>query len=300
MKIQVRALILIVTAAFANTIQSCEKPVKFDIDQKDKGVVMNAILKKDSTVFARVTFVQGLNEQKAMEPTTAIIQLFENGNWKEDLNPVNINGVKYYTGNARTTPGNDYKLTVKVDGYDLAEGTDIIPEAPVTSGEQIQLIATANDGDKLNIAFVLEDPQLAKNYYRLQVIGRRFGPDDPNNPDRLPVPVYYTFKNADFGGRYLDGYPEEYTEYYFDDALFNGQNKEIKVEFFPADAVDTNTYQLVVTALSESAYRYFKSRQASIDNDSDPFTEPSIILSNIKNGFGIVGGLSYRRVNLKL
>lgn len=295
-----RFSIFIAMAAFILMIQSCEKQVKFDVRQKDKGVVLNAILKQDSTVFARITFLKALNEQMATEPAAAIIQLFEDGVWKEDLSPTIINGIKYYGGNTKTISGHDYRLAAKIEGYALVDGTDIIPEAPVTSGEQIQLISTANDGDKLNIAFVLQDQPQTKNYYRLQVIGRRLGPGYPNNPDSLPQPVYYTFKNADFGGRYLDGYPEEYTEYYFDDALFNGQNKEIKVEFFPADAVDTNTYQLVVTALSESTYRYFKSKQASIDNNGDPFTEPSVILSNIKNGFGIVGGLSYRRFNLKL
>jgi hypothetical protein len=44
--------------------------------------------------------------------------------------------------------------------------------------------------------------------------------------------------------------------------------------------------------ISKELFNYLKSRQESLDNSGNPFSEPVLVTSNVKNGYGVLGGKS--------
>lgn len=273
-------------------LSSCEKEVKFALPTSGKGLVLNALLKKDSTLAVRVSFLKSLNQDNNTEPNTAIVKLYKNGVWVEDLKPKMIDGYKYYTGTAVLDTDNEYKVTAEVAGYDMAEGVDYIPQMTQTSEERLVLIA----GDEANLNFRLNDPS-GKNYYRIRLLAQTPYQEPGMPPDTTYYPNYFSIKNADLAETSIDGYAIEVDEFYTTDDLFDGQSKEIQMKFYSYGG--QGKYMLEVTTLTESSYNYFKTKNDAKNNNNDPFTEPSIVLSNVKNGKGIVGGLAYKRVKLQ-
>lgn len=271
---------------------SCEKEVKFDLPSSGKGLVLNALLKKDSTLAVRVSFLKSLNQQTNTEPNIAIVKLYKNGVWVEDLTTKMIGGFKYYTGTTVLNTGEAYKVTAEVTGYDMAEGTDFIPEMTQTSEEKLLLI----QGDEANLNFRLHDPS-GKNYYRIRLLGQTPYQEPGLPPDTSYYPNFFSIKNADLAETSIDGYAIEMDEFYTSDDLFNGQSKEIQMKFYNYGG--QGKYILEVTTLTEASYNYFKTKNDAKNNNNDPFTEPSIVLSNVKNGKGIVGGLAYKKVRLQ-
>ena len=59
--------------------------------------------------------------------------------------------------------------------------------------------------------------------------------------------------------------------------------------------IDPNTggfYQVILTSLSEEAYKYFVTLDRYYMANGDFFAEPVQVISNIENGLGIFGGKS--------
>lgn len=287
------------------SLASCEKEVKFDLNNTEKSVVLNALLKSDSTIAARVTFLKGLNQYTNLEPATAIVKLYENDVFIEDLNPATINGFKYYISKKKLSLSHKYKITVEVDGYPMIEGSDWIPEYATVNNGTLFITPTTNEGDQYNLHFDLTDNPNTNNYYRVRVLSTYtgWGPGGPGDTTYIR-PQYFSFKNADMGETDIDGYTLSYEEYYFNDDVFKSNaTKNIQLKFSSYNGngtTDTSTYVLEVTSLTEASYNYFKTKSDAKYNNNDPFTEPSIVYSNIKNGLGIVGGIAHKRVNLKL
>lgn len=287
------------------SLVSCEKEVKFNLDNKEEAIVLNAFLKKDSTVAARVSFLKGLNQKTNLEPNNAVVNLYENDVFVETLQPSTIGSYKYYVSQKQLSTGKQYKLTVEVAGFDKVEGSDFIPEMPQASGDgKLFVTSSANEGDVYNLHFDLQNTSTAKSYYRIKVMSW-YRTWTPTNPDTLLYrQAYFSFKNADMGETSIDGYSETYEEYYFTNEVFNGNSsKEIQLKLYPnfgGVGSDTATYTLEVTSLTEASFNYLKTKSDAKYNNNDPFTEPSVIYSNIKNGLGIVGGIAHLKIPYKL
>lgn len=293
LKYWIPALLLLGTTIFS----ACEKEVKFEIPESEKGLVLNALMRKDSSILVRVSYLKSLNDRQT-RLAGAVVKLYRDDEWVEDLLPTTINKYPYYTSSTNATPGHLYRITATVEGYGTIEGTDYIPESPQTSAEEIFNVPDPQNGLKVHLHFTLHDAATTKNYYRLRVMARQTW----GQSDSTLYPREFRFKNADMGETTSDGNRITYVEYFFEDGNFNGSAKNIQLELFGNDfgtGIDTTTYQLEVTALTENSYHYLRTRDAARDNDNDPFTEPSSVFTNIKNGQGIVGGIAYRLVGLK-
>ena len=84
--------------------------------------------------------------------------------------------------------------------------------------------------------------------------------------------------------------PYGYTELFFSDAKFNGKLLNIKLDLdgYYSNGINNNKIAVVLKTISKSFYRYNLSLENQINNTGNPFSEPSQVFSNIKNGYGLV------------
>ena len=168
-------------------------------------------------------------------------------------------------------------------------------------------------------------------YYRLRVRGVAKGLDAFTHRQGIGDYVHYVMQDVYFSADELfvddrltegfGGWPAFFSTV-FDNSLFRGSERTFTVEtpkpntrwfgeyskgdemnywekyLLKADeAPDLPTQVMAeLQAISPELYRYLKSAQLYRVSESDAFSEPVQIYSNVKNGWGIFGSLSSSRV----
>src|SRR5687768_5390961 len=93
-------------------ISSCRKDITIAVPEESNKVVLNLLMNKDSTMIARLTLSGRLNNTwPAPEIKNAIVNLYENGTFKETLTTYLYNGFTYYRGNTPAQTGATYRVT---------------------------------------------------------------------------------------------------------------------------------------------------------------------------------------------
>jgi hypothetical protein len=80
----------------------------------------------------------------------------------------------------------------------------------------------------------------------------------------------------------------------FSDQLIDGKEYSIRVETMLQNlgSADSALVDIRLHSISESYYRYLKSRQKQFETRDDPFAVPVIVYSNVEGGAGFLGGYS--------
>lgn len=212
----------------------------------------------------------------------------------------------------------EYTIEIKADGFDEIKATTEVPY-PV-SVEKIDTFSVKTQQDsytyiqeKAKIYFT--DPVDQNNFYRLkgEMASLNITVDSENgNTQTYPSysqldidsddPVFGTDSD---GGLFSSGSNNTYST--FNDQLFNGKSYSIEMIYATnystddiADDGSTNTsnsytyqiFKIELLSLSESYYTYLNTLALQSSSESDPFSDPVLVYTNIENGTGIFGSWS--------
>jgi hypothetical protein len=167
---------------------------------------------------------------------------------------------------------------------------------------------------RLTVKLRFRDPADGKNYYRLtapSTRGNYYG--DHGQPYDPEQKVYVRINDLSYGALgdpiisptkeddLLDIYPQN--EYYiFTDDLIPGKEYTLNLEY-NGFHFSTEHYEFLraffrLNSITRDLYLYLQSYSAYNRTADNPFAEPVPVYSNITNGLGIVGALSFSQDSL--
>lgn len=292
-------------------VSTCEKEVQLSIEEVDSKLAILCDFSPDEP------FVLELSKSKSINSTNlsshiinnADVQICLNNEVIETILPLNNSSdanTKYQSTVALPKIKQVYTLKVNVDGLAPITATSSIPEAIEISHSSIGEINsfltddTETEGYEVRIGIQLDDPADETNYYQVsfyqEVLTSQ--PSAQQNEIIITPNDGYSLIDDDLTNNFnvIDG------GILFKDLTFNGTTKEFVFQplfYYKPEDVSTNissTPQNIIIELrsvSEEYYKYYTSvyRQSSQDK-STPFSNPTVIYSNIKNGYGVFAGYS--------
>lgn len=195
--------------------------------------------------------------------------------------PLESSSAKRYKINAIDENATVMSLAVESMGYEnIARAEQEIPQ-------KIEIVSAAffEDGgidtegdDRSAVEIVFNDPAGVENYYEAVVIINEF--DDESQLER-----FTTFTDSN------DPIVSKGSDYYsviFDDSTFDGQEKKVKLLFYPISEIKaTNSVYIQWRCISKAHYQFSKTFKQFNDQEDNPFSTPVQIFSNIENGIGI-------------
>ena len=202
--------------------------------------------------------------------------------------------IYYYKTDLEAIANKSYRLEVSHPAYPSVSGSTIVP-----SGVDITLLPSVSDEQ---IKFSFNDDPSVENFYELKVfiegfkefegeiISYRdrleFASNDVSFPNEVP------FNGFTFYGRKV----------LFDDALFNGSEKQISIEIvsdYYEDIIGENdTIYFQLTELSSEAFSYYNTRNSQIEDGAAGIFGGEVIpvFSNIDSGLGVFISLNSQSV----
>ena len=171
----------------------------------------------------------------------------------------------------RIVPGAKYSLEVEVDNFPIATSTITIQK---NVNRTLDLVSISeNDQDMTEFKVKWHDNEQEKNYYRL-------------------TGYYELVENTN--EYYSGGILDNDEMYLFDDVNWNGEWKESNG--LRTNESATKTVYLKLLTVDYHYYQYHKTVWLQYDQGVSPFSEPTLIYSNIENGLGVF--CSYRDYTL--
>jgi hypothetical protein len=267
---------------------SCEeREVDIPLPGYQRKLVVNSLFNNEEEFAVSVSHsVPSLDGGSPRYLDGATVELFENGLL---LGPVSYNAFdKIYVIPAKPQQGHLYELKVSHPEFPSVSCLAELPSS--VEFEKVVYIDSAgldSSGEKLSaLRFTLSDPAAGKNYYRLlfsyyNLLLNQYLPIELETDDEVLLSPQ-TVKEGT--GSYL-----------FSDLLFNGRNKTFEVRFPAETATSSPRYMVTVDALSEDYYKYQSSLTLFRNNQDNPFSDPVIIHTNIREGLGIFSGYITQR-----
>lgn len=172
----------------------------------------------------------------------------------------------------------EYTITVTYDGKSVNSTIKTVSNVPLILNE-------------VKIDSILEDDPFGGNY--TTYFGYVKWQDPANEVNYYCLELYGLVKNIN-GDTSRISLSDFYSSVYISDEGKNGtsMNATIEAYMFTPEMIGNGYvgYELMLTKTDEHYYRYFKSLQNY--GGDDPFSEPSLIYSNINNGLGLFGSYS--------
>jgi Domain of unknown function (DUF4249) len=286
-----------------------------------KALVPNMYLEQGipATMFIGQT-QEVLNNKPNFFVDNATIELYENGVLKtgwQKLNQI------YILPNFISTPGNIYKTKITVAGFPVAEAIDTMPNpiqfTVVKTGKYRYADYAEFDGpfgqntpyaDTLTeVKMSFTDDGTSQDYYRIIIMdndstGKSITPSNGNGSNEYRnircIDAVYQANTDPFGGSDEDIRLERS---FFTDFTFNGKQKEISF-YVPIGLNNPNRKgydkaYFYLQHISKNAYLHANSL-LKVDEEDGIFSQPSLIFSNYKNGFGILGSQSTKVIGIQV
>lgn len=296
-------------------LAACEKNVEIEIDEIDPLIVMNGLLKADSSVEIALSRTRHILDNKQItglsdatvtirdeHGNTAVLQFGEKQN--------------YTSHDMKITRGEKYTVTASSEGFYNASAFCVIPETvPI---KYIDTVSTYSEwGEKrIDFSLAIDDPADQINYYMLSVnayvkssyfdIVERWDTVyvDPVKDTVIFGWVFDTteislsrvepvwIESEDLA---IDLWEYNSNNAFFSDKIFDGRTYTLEGSFytwFLWDATDSSTIYFNLKSVDEHYYKYVQTREDHYYAKDNPFAVPVVVHSNIENGLGILGGLS--------
>ena len=292
---------------------SCEKPINVRIPLTSSKLFINSFTQVGNIFEANVgktVNVLAARDTNTYTMNNALVQLYVNNIITDTLiyNSVSKNYIA--KNNTTPSPGNTYLLKAIASGYDTAEAETITPAAMliqhITRRVKARKDPAGEDMDEIKIAF--QDDGSEANYYLFSI----------------KLPIYGNDTSATYSGfgclnsgdadieRSNINDPTTidnciYSEFFMTDKNFNGRLKEISLFMLSRysepflNTANNKTYNAIIelNSITYNYYKYRKSRDTYINNDDNPFSEPVLIYSNVKNGYGIFSSSNLARDTIR-
>ncbi|MCD8042066.1 MAG: DUF4249 domain-containing protein [Tannerellaceae bacterium] len=271
----------------------CEKIIDFDGKHPPKKIVLTTFVGCDSdTSFITISESSLIyDEIDFVIPEEAGIKIDINGkpcekiwlahSYTHEYSPEITLGFE-----ASVKEGDVIHVSVETDKHPVVTGQETIPPPPVILDVQTEQFKHSGYDDYLMRALIrIKDDPAISNYYRLLI--KLYESDD-----WWGYIDYYIDQDlvmSSLSSQEIQDGEDTNRMRIFPDDLFNGKEYTLNVYFWDPFYYENKERQLIieVQALSESMYLYLRSLEMS--SNSDIFSEPVRIYSNIKGGYGVVG-----------
>ena len=304
--------IITILLMFSLSCSDMETIVDLEIPPHESMLVLNGRLDTDKEIKVLLSNSVGAfdNNRPAMV-NDANITLFEDqvnlGNLEIDLNnyiaPYVNDGnwqtwdtlvMNYYKINYVPKKDKTYRLEVQHPNYNSISASTYIPDDIELYNIEID---SSDNGERINFEFSFDDDVNIENFYSLsidvsctKVWDDYWGYEDFYTYDGF---VEMNSNDPSFPiNNIFDGYTYTGERVIFNDALFNGQQKNISIDIFTDDFKydDCDTIKFEFATFSDDSYRYYNSLAEQRNNGGvDIFGGEVVpVYTNIENGLGII------------
>jgi len=268
---------------------SCEKIVdNVDLPQQEPKLVVHCYISPEDTlikahVYLSVPIFSNYNIDEYSPVTNATVKITD---FSQEATLI-YDGIEKYvisTSAFSILPNNTYKITVSAPGYKAVEASC---KVPAYTNETLQIIAIdsikSNDYNteyKFKIEFT-DRPGIG-DFYRLSGnVTTVYDDGSGTNIDTSEYMLYPKYGQEFFSDKNNDGQKMLSEMNYYKYSYYE--------EGYGGERIIGLKFHLLVT--DEHYYKYHKS--LSNYSGDDPFSEPTIIYSNMQNGLGVFG--AYRK-----
>jgi hypothetical protein len=287
-------------------IFACTKIIDVDSVDPNAKIVVSSIFYSEELWDVKVTnsIGHGGNGRINTIENAMVNILDKNSNLIETLRlkTESFPGVPTYSyyrtrNNNKPIEGESYKIEVSAPGYETVFAESNIPNHTdiVSFNKTSSTDIEGNMKRSATIQFL--DRSGVKDYYVISLTQYNYKID--TNPSSI-IDTSYLSKSESL----LTSYSLEVEAprinrdvLYISDKSFNGDLHSISFNYKLVDdsSINGNLYRTVVSmsALSEAAFEFYTTLNKHEDQLNNPFSEPVRIYSNIENGLGIFGGLSF-------
>lgn len=262
---------------------SCETEADIPIPQQDPKLVLSAFLQPGAEFQMASLYMSDPIFDGSNIDFTSMIQNAEititDGTKKVKFN-YDFNVFSYVIPKDSLTIeyNKEYTVTAKYDGKEVSSTIKTISNIP------IQLSDVKFD------SLIEEDPfgYSTKTYF-----GYAKWVDPPEEKNYYCIEMFALVKNIN-GDSSRISLSDFYSNLYLSDEGKNGASMTATIEAYQYNSEFQENgyvgYELLVTKVDEQYYKYFKSLQNY--GGDDPFSEPSLIYTNVNNGLGIVASFA--------
>jgi hypothetical protein len=299
---------------------SCESVLFIELEESDKLIVVNGTLHNQSPVSVQISRTRHILDNAPIIPLeNATVTLFREGNLVEQLPYA---GEGYYRSEHYVPDmGVAYRIEVENQGFPSVSASSSIPESiPIVSldtsmkSHELEYTWWSSNESYLQMDVTIHDPAGEENYYLLDMMADRSRTEYRDttvnyidslyhngewhyfvNDSTYTLHDIYRFSDQPF---LLsdDLIVEEETGIgiLFSDQLIDGKTYSIRVETwsYALESADSAVVDLRLHSISESYYKYLKTRQKHYDSVEDFMAVPVIVYSNVEAGTGFFGGYS--------
>ena len=308
----------IVTMCFS--CENMETVVDLDIPETPPVLVMNGILDTDTTIRLLVSHSVGaFSNEIPISINNAEVILYENDIFLDTLNVNMNNTMSYYLNSADSIQMNyyessiipnkntDYRIEASHLNYPNISAHTFIPDDIETYNIDID---TISNEEQIGFSFSFIDDANADNYYRLKLFSKcskkweneygeieiyhyaggfqEFGSNDPSFPSN---------------GIPWDGYTFSGRQVIFSDALFHGQEKNIRIDIINDGYryEDCDTISLQFSVFSSDTYSYYNSLENHREKGLLSIFGGEVIpvYSNVENGLGSIISTNAQVIQIK-
>ena len=297
LKINIRGYIVLILISII--ISSCVKDLKkFDVDNEDPKIVLNALVNPDSLMKIHVTQTIGaLEEEKMKILNNAIVEVYQNDNLIETLDEYE-NGF-YFDPGFYAMEGEKYRVVVQVPGFETVFSDIEIQHRPVISKIDTSSIYFYDGfyyNNEFQVVVNFEDDRSGKNYYMIELrdenyFSTSFRTHDPKAELAIDYGVYQVYMDDEYG--------TWGSKMVFSDKLISSDNANFKFQlmlgyYYPDYETDSiETFYITLSEISEDFYYYLRSMSIySEDEFENFFVEKVTLFSNVNNGIGMVATLA--------
>ena len=280
---------------------SCEKIIEFNGEKTTPFLVMNSVLKADSTVKVHISKSRFfLDDDSAMSDiNTATVKMWVNNIEQTPLQLLN-NGIYYSQYKPKT--GDKIKITASASSLVDISSTTIVPEPPeVISIDTIYGYETQDgyNSKMLNFDIKFKDSQNLDEYYLIYGKQKEYHHSiDTNNEESSEYDMQLFSDDVIFKNENSANFTDEnaYSNNAFNifsDALINGKEYTFRMKtniYYDSyqQSEQKKTYKIYFQKITKDWYLYLKTISI-VNNDLSMFTEPVQVYSNIQNGLGVLG-----------
>ena len=309
--------IILILLAFSFSCDNMETIVDLDIQPHESVLVLNGRLDTDKKIKVLLSnSVGAFDNNRPSMVNNANITVYEDGvslgDMVIDLNDTispNVNDgdwntyynidMNYYKINYIPKKDKTYLIEAQHPSYKTITGSTYVPD-------DIQLynvsIDSSDNGERINFQFSFDDDVNIDNFYSLAINvsctkiwdeywwGYNYGYDDEFTYEGF---VEMNSNDPSFPiNNILEGYTFTDERVIFNDALFNGQQKNISIDIFTDEFKydDCDTIKFEFATFSDDSYRYYNSLSEQRSGGfSDIFGGEVVpVYTNIENGLGIL------------
>lgn len=263
---------------------SCEKVIDMEIPDKGRRPVINGLISDGGVpeiCLHRSRYILD-NSYSFDVVNNALVIITYPGGISDTLKQ--LGSVTSYKSTSPLSGNGNFTLYVAAEGYQITAKTDIPAPVPIQTTDTSTMVIESRQYFEIDMKF--NDPPGTKNYYMAEVQREGWSGEWYN--------LFTTTSDMNASGEYNG-------KIIFSDELFNGLSKTFRIEISKEDLTSvSDSVNLMVNlySLSYDSYMYMLTVEQSGYNS--PFTEPVVVYSNIKEGYGIFAGYSVAGFPMKV